>query len=59
MSDYSYTLSVTTTKGKTMTFTNEELALIAAALEFYGGMTDDEVTMQQDIVSRIYSTVEV
>jgi hypothetical protein len=36
-----------------MTFTNEELALIAAALEFYGGMTDDEVTMQQAIVSRI------
>jgi hypothetical protein len=44
---------LTTTKGKKMTFTNEELALIAAALEFYGGMTDDEVTMQQAIVSRI------
>ena len=36
-----------------MEFTLEELALIAAALEFYGGMTDNEVTMQQEIVSRI------
>lgn len=42
-----------------MNFTWAELALIAAALEFYGGMDDDEVSMAQDIVSRIYSTVEV
>jgi hypothetical protein len=53
MSDPSYRLPVTTTKGKKMIFTTEELALIAAALEFYGGMTDEEVTMQQAIVSRI------